>query len=62
MTNQAPEPIIFGERPLSIEEVLALSNRQRPTALQGDKDYRQRIAKARSSWIRYWTRKASSMA
>ena len=45
MTNLAPEPIIFGERHLRIEDILALSNRLRPTALQGDADYRQRIAK-----------------
>lgn len=39
------EPVTFGERPLSIEDVLALANRQAPTQLQADAAYRQRIAK-----------------
>ena len=39
------EPITFGERPLRIEDVLALANRQVPTRLQDDAAYRQRIAK-----------------
>lgn len=39
------EPVTFGERPLRIEDVLALANRQVPTHLQDDAAYRQRIAK-----------------
>jgi len=39
------EPITFGERPLRIEDVRALANRQVPTRLQDDAAYRQRIAK-----------------
>ncbi|MFA0994259.1 MULTISPECIES: HAL/PAL/TAL family ammonia-lyase [Pseudomonas syringae group] len=45
MTNQAPDPIMFGERALCIEDVLALANRQAPSALQGDDEFRARIAK-----------------
>ena len=39
------EPVTFGERPLRIEDVLALANRQAPTQLQSDAAYRERIAK-----------------
>jgi histidine ammonia-lyase len=39
------EPVTFGERPLRIEDVLALANRQAPTQLQDDAAYRERIAK-----------------
>nr|BFE92055.1 hypothetical protein GCM10020185_25910 [Pseudomonas brassicacearum subsp. brassicacearum] len=39
------EPVTFGERPLRIEDVLALANRQAPTQLQDDPAFRQRIAK-----------------
>lgn len=42
---QAPDPIIFGERALCIEDVLALANRQAPSALQGDAEFRARIAR-----------------
>ncbi|MDB6048046.1 MAG: histidine ammonia-lyase, partial [Pseudomonas sp.] len=45
MTTQALESVTFGERPLRIEDVLALANRQVPTNLQGDAVFRQRIAK-----------------
>ncbi|MCQ9427614.1 aromatic amino acid ammonia-lyase, partial [Pseudomonas sp. LJDD11] len=45
MTNQAPDTVMFGERALRIEDVLALANRQAPTALQNDSAFRERIAK-----------------
>ncbi|WP_144434655.1 aromatic amino acid lyase, partial [Pseudomonas syringae] len=45
MTNQVPDPIMFGERALCIEDVLALANRQAPSALQGDDEFRARIAR-----------------
>ena len=48
------EPVTFGERPLRIEDVLALANRQAPTQLQDDAAYRQRIAQAlRDAVLRY---------
>ena len=37
--------VTFGQTPLRIEDVLALANRQAPTRLQDDPDYRERIAK-----------------
>ena len=45
MTMPTLEPVTFGERPLRIEDVLALANRQAPTQLQNDPAFRQRIAK-----------------
>ena len=45
MTTPTHEPVTFGERPLRIEDVLALANRQAPVQLQSDADYRERIAK-----------------
>ena len=45
MTTHPHEPVTFGQTPLSIEDVLALANRQAPTRLQDDPDYRERIAK-----------------
>ena len=45
MTTPTHEPVTFGERPLRIEDVLALANRQAPVHLQSDADYRERIAK-----------------
>ena len=45
MTTPTHEPVTFGERPLRIEDVLALANRQAPVQLQADADYRERIAK-----------------
>ena len=45
MTTPMHEPVTFGELPLRIEDVLALANRQAPTQLQSDPEYRERIAK-----------------
>ncbi|AYC34586.1 aromatic amino acid lyase [Pseudomonas cavernae] len=45
MTTQQPEPVIFGERPLSIENVVALSQRRARACLQADAAYRARIAR-----------------
>lgn len=45
MTTQQPEPVVFGEQPLSIEHVVALSQRRAPALLQGDAAWRERIAK-----------------
>ena len=45
MTTQPHEPVTFGQTPLRIEDVLALANRQVPTRLQDDAEYRERIAK-----------------
>src|SRR3546814_4753914 len=45
MTMPTLEPVTFGERPLRIEDVLALANRQAQTRLQDDPAFRQRIAK-----------------
>ncbi len=45
MTTPTLEPVTFGELPLRIEDVLALANRQVPTQLQGDPEFRRRIAK-----------------
>jgi histidine ammonia-lyase len=58
MTTPTLEPVTFGERPLRIEDVLALANRQVPTQLQDDAAYRRRIAKGAHSSIPCWTRKA----
>ena len=45
MTTHPHEPVTFGQTPLRIEDVLALANRQAPTRLQDDAQYRERIAK-----------------
>lgn len=45
MTTYQPEPVIFGERPLNIENIVALSQRQARAQLQNDPGYRERIAK-----------------
>ena len=45
MTTHPHEPVTFGQTPLRIEDVLALANRQAPTRLQDDAEYRERIAK-----------------
>ncbi|WP_147480978.1 aromatic amino acid lyase, partial [Pseudomonas caricapapayae] len=45
MTNQAPDPITFGEHALRIEDVLALANREVPSVLQSDGEFRARIAR-----------------
>ena len=39
------EPVTFGESPLSIEDIQALSQRQAESRLQDDADYRARIAR-----------------
>ncbi|VXC13327.1 Histidine ammonia-lyase [Pseudomonas sp. 8Z] len=45
MTTYQPEPVIFGERALTIENIVALSQRQARAQLQGDPAYREKIAK-----------------
>ena len=45
MTTYQPEPVIFGERPLNIENIVALSQRQARAQLQDDAAYREKIAK-----------------
>ena len=45
MTTHQPDPVIFGDQPLSIEQVVALSQRRAAALLQGDAEYRERIAK-----------------
>lgn len=45
MTTHAPEPVVFGESPLSIEDVSAVAQRQAATRLQDDPAYRERIAR-----------------
>ncbi len=45
MTTHAPEPIVFGESHLAIEDVLALAQRQAAPRLQDDAPYRERIAR-----------------
>ncbi|CAD5106499.1 HAL/PAL/TAL family ammonia-lyase [Zestomonas carbonaria] len=45
MTTPQPEPVIFGERPLTIESVVALSQRRARACLQNDDAYRARIAR-----------------
>lgn len=45
MTTHQPEPVVFGELPLTIEQVVALSQRRAPSLLQGDAAWRERIAK-----------------
>ena len=45
MTTHQPDPIVFGERPLSIEQVVALASRSAPAQLQSDAAYREKIAK-----------------
>lgn len=45
MTTHQPDPVIFGERPLGIEQVVAIAQRRASALLQGDADYRERIAK-----------------
>jgi histidine ammonia-lyase len=45
MTTHQPDPIVFGERPLSIEQVVALASRSAQAQLQSDAAYREKIAK-----------------
>ncbi|WP_263143826.1 aromatic amino acid ammonia-lyase [Pseudomonas sp. RIT-PI-AD] len=46
MTTRPTEPrVVFGEAPLSVEQVLALAERRAPSALQDDPGYRERIAR-----------------
>lgn len=45
MTTHQPEAVVFGERPLSIEQVVSLAQQHSPTQLQSDSAFRQRIAK-----------------
>ena len=45
MTTHPHEPVTFGQPPLRIEDVLAVANRQAPSRLQDDAEYRERIAK-----------------
>ena len=45
MTTHQPDPVIFGEAHLSIEQVVALSQRQARAQLQDDDAYREKIAK-----------------
>lgn len=45
MTTYQPEPVIFGERQLNIEDIVALSQRQARASLQDDAAYREKIAK-----------------
>ena len=45
MTTHPHEPVTFGESPLSIEDILALTQRQAIAQLQDDAAYRQRIAR-----------------
>ena len=45
MTTYQPEPVIFGERALTIENIVALSQRQARAQLQNDAAYREKIAK-----------------
>ncbi len=45
MTTHQPEVVVFGERPLRIEQVVSLAQQHSPTRLQGDSAFRQRIAK-----------------
>ena len=45
MTTHQPDPVIFGEAHLSIEQVVALSQRQARAQLQDDATYREKIAK-----------------
>jgi histidine ammonia-lyase len=40
-----PLPVIFGEAPLSIEQIVALAERRAPVQLQSDAAYRAKIAK-----------------
>jgi hypothetical protein len=58
MTTPTLEPVTFGERPLRIEDVLALANRQVPTQLQATPRSASASPRARSSSIPCWTRKA----
>ncbi|WNW13022.1 aromatic amino acid ammonia-lyase [Pseudomonas sp. DTU_2021_1001937_2_SI_NGA_ILE_001] len=45
MNPQVHDPVSFGAHPLSIEQVLAVADRQAPVALQDDAEYRERIAR-----------------
>ncbi|WP_339515930.1 HAL/PAL/TAL family ammonia-lyase [Pseudomonas sp. RL_15y_Pfl2_60] len=45
MTTHQPEPVIFGETHLTIENVVALSQQRAKAHLQHDADYREKIAK-----------------
>jgi histidine ammonia-lyase len=45
MTTHQPEAVVFGERPLSIEQVVSLAQGHSATQLQSDNAFRQRIAK-----------------
>ncbi|MBL0951619.1 MAG: aromatic amino acid lyase, partial [Pseudomonas sp.] len=45
MTTYQPEPVIFGERALTIENIVALSQRKARAQLQDDAAYREKIAK-----------------
>ncbi|WP_371864288.1 histidine ammonia-lyase [Pseudomonas sp. Irchel 3E13] len=45
MTMYPHEPVTFGESPLSIEDIQAVSQRQAESRLQADADYRARIAR-----------------
>ena len=45
MTTLQPEPVIFGELPLTIEQVVSLAQRRARALLQDDPGYREKIAK-----------------
>ncbi|MES2821712.1 MAG: aromatic amino acid ammonia-lyase, partial [Pseudomonadota bacterium] len=44
-THPQSEPVLFGQQPLSIEQVTALARRTAPARLQDDPAFRSRIAK-----------------
>ena len=43
-----PEPVIFGEHHLRIEDLLAVAQGRAPAQLQADTAFRERIARGRS--------------
>ena len=43
--SHSPQPVIFGEAPLSIEQIVALAGRAAPAQLQADAEYRAKIAR-----------------
>lgn len=45
MTTHPHESVTFGEAPLAIEDILALSQRHARPLLQADAEYRERIAR-----------------
>ena len=45
MTTYPREPVMFGQAPLSIEDIIAVASRRAAATLQADEAYRERIAK-----------------